>query len=190
MIRHRFALLPLAALLLISGCQRSSERKLKDLTQRVWSLQERNRALQAETEMLVHQELARERLLQDERAGLWGFDATGTQGTQPMLIKEYDRQKATAKMLERAFNQRHPPPKYPGIRVTRIKDGIAFVRLLDPEMLTERMGTGGAHQYVQIVTLTLTSLWEVDHVYLYGFDPGSHMWPGCWSRADIADWDI
>ena len=216
MARHHYALLALAALLLISGCSRSKDRKINELNQRVRYLKIENQNLQAWSKHLnnqlqkeivtastlrnqvkiLHQRgtsdtETRVELLHGGRTGIWDVKWPDDQiEWRPVLLKQYDPEKTTPTMLEQAFNQHFPKGSYPGIKLTRITDGIAFVRLLDPDMLTERMGTTGAGLHTFAIVLTLTSLPDVDHVYLYGFEQGSHMGPCCLSRADIADWQL
>jgi hypothetical protein len=86
--------------------------------------------------------------------------------------------------LEAAINAHYPKP---GIRVLRVRDRIALVQVLDGEMLTQRMGSTGSAAYIAMVVCTLTSLEDVSHVYLSGFEEGDHAGPGCFSRADLLD---
>ncbi len=207
--QHAIVLLMIVFLLfcLFPGCRKitSEQDIIEALEERVEYLEEQNKLLELEAKVVSLREKRIEKLqaeieqlqqeldgkidpLYDDRTGLWEMQYDKNK-TRPVLVKEYDRDKVTVKQLEDEINRRYAQEDSgPRIKVDRIEDGIAFVEVLEGEWLTQRMGSAGPFEYVGRVTLTLTSLPEIDHVYLYGFEPGDHWGPGCLSRADVAGW--
>jgi hypothetical protein len=82
------------------------------------------------------------------------------------------------------FNRLNPRPGSPGIALVRVKDGTAYLRVVDGEQLTQRMGSTGAACYLAEATFTLTSLEEIDRVHV-GFLEGDHANPGFYARPSF-----
>jgi hypothetical protein len=112
-------------------------------------------------------------IAEDERTGQW----------LPRPVRLFPAN-ATARVIADAINERHPRPNAPGITVERVENGVAYVRIHDGELFTQRMGSTGAMHYAAMIIFSLTSLDDISHVSLRGFEAGDHAAPGCYSRGD------
>ncbi len=104
---------------------------------------------------------------------------------RPVLKKKFENSTNVALLIEEEINKKHPPPLSPGIKFKKIKDNIAYIEILDGEMFTQRMGTSGAEGYITMITFSFTSIDDVSHVCIFGFEEGDHAAPGCFSRVDF-----
>lgn len=137
-------------------------------------------------ELISERELARKIINPRSEPGLWDIEYSDkTKEDRPVLVQRMQGNEATPKKLEAAINKKYPRPESPGIEVLRVEDSVAFVKVVDGEMLTQRLGTTGAEHYSAMVTFSLTSLDNVSLVCLVGFDEGDHMAPGCYKRVDF-----
>jgi hypothetical protein len=87
--------------------------------------------------------------------------------------------KTTPQQMVRELN--HDEPK-PGVVVKKMRDKTVYLRVRDPELLTQRMGSTGAKLYLARVTFSLTSLEGVERIH-FSFPEGDHARPGFYSRA-------
>ena len=70
------------------------------------------------------------------------------------------------------------------LRVVSTRRDTVVVTVGDPSHLTQRMGTTGATCYVAEVTFSMTSMDEVDYIWLDVPD-GDHAGPGRFGRASF-----
>ncbi|MDD4645077.1 MAG: hypothetical protein PHY99_03730 [Bacteroidales bacterium] len=69
----------------------------------------------------------------------------------------------------------------------KISHDTIFIRIKDPEYLTQQMGTSGAFKFMVSVTFTLTELRGIEYVS-FDFEEGDHASPGTYSRKYYQDW--
>ncbi|HHT28317.1 MAG TPA: hypothetical protein GXZ82_13885, partial [Firmicutes bacterium] len=92
----------------------------------------------------------------------------------------------TAQAVVNAVNGAYGTPNYPGIQLERLHNRTAYVRVLDEDLLTQRMGSTGAWHYLAVVTASLTSVPDIDSVD-FVFKEGDHAVPGIYTREDFLD---
>jgi hypothetical protein len=168
----------------VAGCgnRNVQNAQVKALKKQVRDLKETNASLQvqvaAQKQELEKVEFCRS-ILNDRRIGIWRMKEEKNHW-RPVLVKTFNPDKVTPALLVKELSI--SDPKYgPTLTLTSVKDGIAFVKASD----SWPFGSTGIVQHISDITLTLTSLPDIDHVYLYGFGESDHVSPGCPSRADV-----
>lgn len=192
----RMFLIAAAIALAVMACTNEKEQltaALNDCRNESGSLQSDNNQLQAQVsrlngdyeEMLAeyenlnvqHKELTAWSQQLAERFGpsVWFFG----KDEKPLPVESLPD--ATPAQLIEHLNRRLKSSELPTVVLTRLSEGIAFVRIPDETQLTQNMGTTGATGYIQSVTYTLTSLPAINQVD-FDFLPGDHAMPGRYSR--------
>ncbi len=77
--------------------------------------------------------------------------------------------------------------EFPLIKVRKIEQQTAFVRIENDQYLTESMGSSGAQDYLAEVTYTLTENPGIKSVD-FAFNAGDHAMPGLYTRESFADY--
>lgn len=113
--------------------------------------------------------------------GIWGSQWDDEQGTSIGLVDSLADTTSVATLVAR-FNARFPTDKYPGLRLTKIENGIPHVMVIDATQLTQRMGSQGAIDYLATATFSLTSRADISTVF-FSFPVGDHATPGYYSRV-------
>lgn len=72
------------------------------------------------------------------------------------------------------------------IQFIGLQTDTLHIRILNEEVLTEQLGSAGAHNFLGETVFTLTENNAVKRVKI-DFNEGSHAWPGIYSRADFND---
>jgi hypothetical protein len=124
--------------------------------------------------------MQQEAYLLDKRVGVWEIRMV-----EALRLKE-KVEPQTVQTVVKAVNNAYSTPKYPGIRLERIQEHTAYVRILDEDLLTQRMGSTGAWHYLAVVTASLTSVPGVEKVD-FAFKEGDHAVPGVYTREDFLD---
>lgn len=75
----------------------------------------------------------------------------------------------------------------PKIQFESIEDNVIYVRVVNAEYLTQRMGSTGANFYLAETTFTLTEHPDINSVYFI-FSEGDHAVPGNYKREDFLDY--
>lgn len=114
--------------------------------------------------------------------GVWGSQFEDGQGLSLVLLDSLADSTSVATLVAR-FNARFPTDAYPGLRFTKMEDGVPHVSIIDAAKLTQRMGSLGASDYLATATFTLTSRDDVARVH-FSFPVGDHATPGLFSRSD------
>lgn len=65
----------------------------------------------------------------------------------------------------------------PEATLLKVEDGIAYVKIIEDEKLTQGMGTSGAANYINSIVYTLFSIADIKCVDL-DFEEGDHAFPG------------
>ncbi len=98
---------------------------------------------------------------------------------KPLPVKPHHQSSPDRLLAE--LNRMFAKSKLPQVRLLKIADNVAYVRIRDDLKLTQGMGTTGATAYIQSVTYTLTSIPGIDYVD-FDFQAGDHAMPGRYSR--------
>ena len=102
------------------------------------------------------------------------------------LIPEQKPEARSVGDIVRALNLRLQSRKLPQVRIVRTDRDTVVVTVDDPAQLTQKMGTTGAHCYLAEVTFSVTSMEEVDYIWL-DVPEGDHAGPGRLGRASFPD---
>lgn len=189
----------LLVLLSTAACERGEDPRLGEARAKIRELEANQIRLEGEIAeleaALERQTASREQLtalLIDDRRGRWGADSNALH----LTFQEPAPGKGAWELVA-LLNAAFPASHNPGLRLVEVSDGMAHVRVLDPPKLGLRMGTSGAWAYAGSVTLTLTSIPEIDSVYFdFGpeYDPSNpnriemdHAGPGIHTRARYVD---
>jgi hypothetical protein len=116
-----------------------------------------------------------DQLIEGYGPGIWYFSSSG----YPEFYGKVDNptlENIVAGLNELLFKNGNPTLTVEGNEGRTVR-----VSLSDDELLSQRMGSTGASGYLQIVTLSLTSLKDIDCVD-YKFEPGDHAQPGIYCR--------
>jgi hypothetical protein len=169
------------------ACSTKVNKENEQLKSRISVLEKEN--IKLKNEIALYKEdraLIRKYLDRFEQPGYWAIQYDSkTNEERPVLIKTFNKDANVATLIENEINKNHPPPYSPGIKFEKIEDKIVYIRILNGDMFTQRMGTSGAEGYAAMITFSFTSINDVSHVYLYGFEEGDHAAPGCFSRFDF-----
>lgn len=88
---------------------------------------------------------------------------------------------ATPTQLTKELNRLFTSSDLPRLSYIGQRGGIAFISIVDAEMLTQNLGTTGAQGYLAAVTFTYCSLKEINCVEVE-FKAGQHAFPGRYCR--------
>ena len=66
---------------------------------------------------------------------------------------------------------------FPKVILSKIDNRIVYIKVNDEELLTQRMGTYGASEYMKEVQNTITAVEGIDCVY-FDIEEGDHAFPG------------
>lgn len=72
----------------------------------------------------------------------------------------------------------------PKMAYLKTECGTVFVKVIDSDLLTERMGTTGAESYLAAATYSFTSLQGIARVH-FDFEEGDHASPGTYMRLNF-----
>jgi spore germination protein GerM len=112
-----------------------------------------------------------------------------------------DSVRLSARKLANAVNQTSAKPESlrllrpgqegrPAIKLRSIEQGIVNVEVVNSELLTQRMGTLGAQEFLATTTFTLTEHDGI-HAVRFVFEPGDHAMPGVYTRESfLQSWRI
>ncbi|HET9466174.1 MAG TPA: hypothetical protein VFO71_11630 [Gemmatimonadales bacterium] len=173
--------------MLLAGCGSSNESNLRALREETARLKADSAAthreiarLKAEVKKCEGQKSIIEKLANKGDPGVWTLELNDPAGAfEPRLLERYPADQATAKRIVTGLNLLH---RSPGLDLVAQRAATVYVRVKDPEHLTQRMGTTGARVYLGSVVVSLTSLPEVELVH-FDFPEGDHATPGFFSRA-------
>lgn len=202
-----FALLGGCLLLVIGGCSGDAGSDAEGQARKIRELREANDSLERHVDALSdslaatsarYQEATEslrtrgtrdsllrrsvEELLLNDRVGVW---APGEEATSIHFAEPVDSEDVSD--LVAAFNRRFSDPFFPELRLQSIQGSVAHVGVSDEQKLTEQMGSTGSAVYLSAMTYTLTSLPQIDSVYL-DIAPGSHARPRTYTRSDWLQW--
>ena len=177
----------LALLLLPAGCNSPNEADSRALREEVVRqkaesgvLRGEIARLKSEVMKLEAQKSIVERLANRGEPGVWALEWNDAAGAfEPRVLDKYPADRASAKAIVNGLNLRSPSP---GVDYIAQRATTVYLRVKDPEHLTQRMGTTGARQYLGSVVISLTPLPEVELVH-FEFPEGDHAAPGFYSRA-------
>ena len=148
---------------------------ISKLTSENKKLQEENTELiqKQETLLINHEELEKwaKKLVHGYGPGIWYMD----ESTMPIFIKPI--RSGEIKEIVNELNQKFKQDGLPLIALTKTKDSIAYVRIDEYALLTQRMGTHGSTSYINAVTYSLASVNQIDCVW-FDFKEGDHAIPG------------
>jgi hypothetical protein len=116
--------------------------------------------------------------LSDSRSGIWGLDTTSEDIR--IQFNEEIKNVQIPEIIDK-LNKVIPNEYNPKIKLKRIEGCKCFVKVIDAELLTQRMGTAGAEEYLASVTFSLTSVPGI-HSVNFDFEEGDHAIPGDYSR--------
>jgi hypothetical protein len=85
--------------------------------------------------------------------------------------------KATPKDLINKLNTLFQSTNSPEAILVKVKDHIAYVKIIQDRKLTQAMGTFGASAYINCIVYTLYSVDDITCVNL-DFEEGDHAFPG------------
>lgn len=85
--------------------------------------------------------------------------------------------KATPKDLIAKLNKLFQSTNSPEATLVKVKNHIAFIKIVQDKKLTQEMGTFGASAYVNSIVYTMYSVDEINCVNL-DFEEGDHAFPG------------
>ena len=77
----------------------------------------------------------------------------------------------------------------PQLKWIKTEGDTIFVKVLNDNYLTQRMGSAGAGEFMKQAVLTLTEMEEIKYVD-FNFEEGDHAAPGKYDREDVKDWGI
>jgi hypothetical protein len=90
-------------------------------------------------------------------------------------------------------SSRTPAEKGPGhppkVKLIKVKNGAAFVEIINAGYLTQRMGSSGAQDYLASVTYTPTENSQIKKVNFI-FEVGDHAVPAVYTRETFANYKI
>jgi outer membrane murein-binding lipoprotein Lpp len=171
----------------VSGCDNKGQNakrneansKISKLTSKNKKLQDQNNelTLQQETLLINHKELQEwaKKLVDGYGPGIWYMD----ESTMPVFIKPV--KSGDIKEIIRELNLKFKQDSLPLIALTKAKGTMAYVRVDDAALLTQRMGTHGSTSYINAVTYSLASVDHIDCV-MFDFKEGDHAIPGKYCR--------
>ncbi len=78
--------------------------------------------------------------------------------------------------------------RYTGIPLKKVKKSgdTLYLNIPDSHILTQKMGSSGAAQYLAETIINLTSIKGINFIRL-DFEEGDHAGPGIWSKKDYTD---
>ncbi|MCJ7774125.1 MAG: hypothetical protein MUP22_13450 [Desulfobacterales bacterium] len=166
-----------------SGCDNNDQNyKLNEANSKISQLTSENRKLQEQNTELIqkqeallinHEELEEwaKKLVHGYGSGIWYMD----ESTMPIFIKPI--RSGDIKEIVNELNQKFKQDGLPLITLTKTQGSIAYVRIDESALLTQRMGTHGSTSYINAVTYSLASVDQIDCVW-FDFKEGDHAIPG------------
>jgi hypothetical protein len=122
-------------------------------------------------------------LLHDDRTALWECDQSASQGTRAKEMPSASPDLMVQEINTR-FKEQNPALEDPVLVLERIEGDTAVVTLERSDVVTEQMGSTGAHCFFASVTFSLTSFGDIEHVR-FDIKPGNHGGPGTYDRTDF-----
>ena len=107
--------------------------------------------------------------------GIWYMG----ESDRPVFIKSMKQSDIMGVVQE--LNKRFQKDNLPGIILNKIADKTAYVGTDNDELLTQRKGSFGARSYIRAVTYTITSIKDIDCIWLE-IKEGDHAVPGEYCR--------
>jgi hypothetical protein len=107
--------------------------------------------------------------------GIWYMD----ESTHPVFVKSIESKDIQKILIE--MNSRFKQDGLPQILFQKVDGNIAYVRVDNEALLTQRMGTHGAISYLNAVTYTIASIDGIECVW-FDFAGGDHAVPGKYCR--------
>lgn len=175
------------SVMLLAACNSPNEAESRVLREEIARLQADSRALReqasrlkSEVTKLEVQKSIIEKLAAKGNPGVWELQwNVASAAFEPAIVVEYPAGEATAKAIVNGLNRAH---SLPGLDYLAQRGATVYLRVKDPEHLTQRMGTTGAGVYLGSAVISLTSLPGVELVH-FDFPEGDHAAPGYYSRA-------
>jgi hypothetical protein len=160
-------------LVLVIGCDTSKETESQALRQEIARLKSEVKKLEDQKSIIM-------KLLTKGEAGVWTLDWNDSVGIfEPRILERYPIDQATPSKIVNGLNRLRPSP---GVDYIAQRAATVYLRIKDPELLTQRMGTTGANEYLGYIVLSVTSIPDVELVH-FDFPEGDHAVPGFYSRA-------
>jgi hypothetical protein len=136
--------------------------------------------LKSEVERLENRQSFVTKLANKGQPGVWELGWNDTAEIfESRLLKRYSPDQSTPNNIVNGLNRFRPVP---GVEFVEQRGATVYLRIKDSEMLTHRMGSTGAREYLGTVTISLTSSPGVELVH-FDFFEGDHASPGFYSRA-------
>lgn len=192
-MKYRYLLLLLCISVLLGGCRadrseplkialQSANQNLVDCNQRLASLRSDYADLEQtlEKNLLALQNLR----LKSNELNEWVDDVVKGLGPCVWFGGPFERplplvvvQNGTPADLIAKLNQRFQQTNCPQATLLKIENGTAYIKIVEAEQLTQRMGTTGAANYINSILYTLVSVDTIQCVDL-NFKAGDHAFPG------------
>lgn len=116
-----------------------------------------------------------------QKTGIWD---TKFQNGCNILVFKKDVKDASIEKIISILNTELPKKFNPKVKFIKEECNTVYLDVLDEDLLSDRMGTSGAEDYLAIVTYSLTSLDNIDFVY-FNLVEGTHARPGKYGRLDF-----
>lgn len=168
-----FVVIAIVIVTSLAACNPSEEAETRALEDQIARLQSEKQKLQERQAIIA-------RLVRKGEPGIWTLDWNDTARIfEPTNLERYSDQQATPRNIVKGLNRIHSSP---GIEFVEKRGATVYLRIKDPDFLTQRMGSAGAEQYLGSVVISLTSIPDVELVH-FDFFEGDHASPGFYSRA-------
>lgn len=192
-MKHRCLLFCLCVIVLLGGCQadrsepfraalQRANQNLADCNGRLSSL----RSDYADLEQTLEKNLlALENLrLKSNELNEWADDVVKGLGPCVWFGGPFERplpqvlvQKGSPADLIEKLNRRFQQADCPQATLLKVENGTAYIKIIEEEQLTQRMGATGAANYINSILYTLVSVAAIQCVELE-FKAGDHAFPG------------
>jgi hypothetical protein len=157
----------------VIGCDASKEGESQALRQEIAQLK-------SEVKKLEDQKSVTMKILTKGDPGVWTLVWNDSVAIfEPRILDGYPIDQATPRKIVSELNRLRPSP---GVDYIAQRGATVYLRIKDPELLTQRMGTTGANEYLGYIVLSVTSIPDVELVH-FDFPEGDHAIPGFYSRA-------
>ncbi|HCS19162.1 MAG TPA: hypothetical protein DIW47_01130 [Bacteroidetes bacterium] len=109
---------------------------------------------------------------------LWGFDSNAF---NLIKLRPFRNDTLTVESVEKIINTTWPRVQ---IRVQKRANDTLFISIPNSEILTQQMGSTGAHIFMVTTTYSFTEIQGIKYVS-YAFKVGDHANPGIYSRGSF-----
>lgn len=163
-----------------TGHVKELEAKINDLTAKNKELAKQKAELFEEVKKQEEQktEMTKriQKLIDGYEPGIWTTDDAHLFPVFKKVIKSAD-----SKRIIEELNHEFNLEGLPRLIFNKLEKGTVFIRVSDPEQLTQRMGSSGAMSYMATVTYSVTSTEGINCVF-FEFEEGDHAIPGQYCR--------